>query len=61
MTEISGELVFGVLIVAICAVLVALGNISAEDFMKLVFAIIGSILGIGYGYAKGYVRGKKIG
>lgn len=61
MREISGELVFGIIIIAICATLTALGTLSAEDFMKLVLVIVGAILGIGYGYTKGYMRGKKIG
>ena len=58
--EVSGELIFAIIVTVCCATLLALDKLTEENFMKVLFLCIGAILGFTYGYAKGYLRGKKV-
>lgn len=57
--EISGELIFAGLVTFCITVLLALDKLSEENFMNVLLLCIGAVLGLTYGYAKGYMRGKE--
>lgn len=57
--EVSGEILFGIFIILVIAVLVALGNLDTEEFIRVLMVIIGLVFGTGYGYTRGYLRGRQ--
>jgi len=53
MEVLTKEFLFSIIVLIVLAILLGLDKVSQENFFKVLFLLIGSILGITYGYFKG--------
>lgn len=53
------ELVFGVIIALLATVALILDKVTVEVWLNLILLLLGALLGIAYGFSKGYYRAAK--